>query len=216
MQRSPAPAQVPDAKGQYALRLTRVKEGQSLTFRMLSGFYGGILTHWWRGRSQYCPGSGECPQPIHRLQPQWRGYCAAEMWHLASGMWYPCALELSEHAELDLRGRYQRGQVWAFTRAADQDGKPQPIIARLLGEAGDMRLPDPFDFKSVVCNVYHVPAMKFDAANPLPPRVLAVPSIGKPPPGIGADGLDADLCSAEEVHTMLEAWKRKQGKAGGA
>jgi hypothetical protein len=214
MQRSPVPAQGPDPKGQYALRLTRIKEGQSLTFRMLSAVYGGILTHWWRGRSQYCPGREDCPVAIHRLQPQWRGYCAAELWHLQSGMWYPCALEISEHAELDLRGRFQRGQIWTFSRAADQDGKPQPIVAKYIAPVSDSRLPDAFDFKDVVRNVYHCPGMKFDAPNPLPPRILAAPSAGQPPPLSGNGEVDADLCSAEEVHEILEKWRKKNGMGG--
>jgi hypothetical protein len=214
MQRFPAPAPKAEQQGQYALRLTRIKEGQSFTFRFLSASYGGVITHWWRGRSQYCPGAADCPIAVHRLQPQWRGYCAAELWHLASGLWYPCALEISEHAELDLRGRYQRGQIWTFSRAPDLDNKPQPVVAKYLAPVNDSRLPDPFDYKEVVRTVYHRPDMAFDRPNPLPPRILATPSAGQPPPLGGNGEVDADLCSAEEVHQILEAWRKKNGMGG--
>jgi hypothetical protein len=214
MQRSNGPANQPAAPGQYALRLVRVKEGQTCTFRMLSERYGGIVTHYYQKRSRYCPGKESCQPAIHRLQPQYRGYCAAEMWHSGTGLWFPCALELSEHAELDVRGRYARGTIWTFSRAQDVDEKPQPIVAHLDGVANLAELPNPFDYRDVIKNIYHVGDMRFDALNPLPPRILASPSAGSPPPIGGNGATKEDFVSAEKVREMYEAYQRKQRQGG--
>ena len=102
----------------------------------------------------------------------WRGYFAGEQLDAAQRIWLPCVWELTEHSELDLRDRYERGQVWAFERPAVHGKKHPPVSARLVGlytPAVDYPL---WDYRPVLMSCYHTATIDCSVSNPMPPRLL--------------------------------------------
>jgi len=158
-----------------AVRVERVAKGGSVNIRALSPHYAGLFTHWnpKKKKGEYCAGD-DCPPAMHRTPRTWHGYFAAQLFDAAGSLWRPCVFELTEHAELDVRSRYRRGQVWRFDRPAVKDGKPGVVTATLMGSYPDTVVPQPFDLRSVLLYVFHVENLNMGHPNPLPPRVLVV------------------------------------------
>jgi hypothetical protein len=166
----------PSAPSQSSfVHVRRIANGESVHFRCLSEFYGGLLTHWEKTRSRVCLGE-DCKSPQHKIETIWKGYIAAEELDRRHGAWHPVVLEISEHAELDLRGRYKRGQVWKFSRFLKDGKKQSSVTAELLGEYDMNAVPAAFDVNRVLLHMYHVQAIDLGAKNPLPDRVVAVSS----------------------------------------
>lgn len=204
----------PGGQDRYALRVIRLLPGEVCLFRMLSEAYVGLLTHWVGGRGQYCPGANACPRSLHQRAGIWKGYAAAELWCPIRKLWFPCVPELTEFAELDLRGRYARGQTWSFSREKRQ-GEVNPRLEAALTEVNDpSSMPRAFDVRPIVATLYHVAEVRLEVENPMPPKVLAEPSAGPSP--AGKDGAAEDgPAGKEQVKKMLDAWKRRGQLNGG-
>lgn len=158
----------------HAIRVYRydVKENRPRFVRMLSPDYKGIFTHYYQKRSLYCIGEG-CRVQNHNIDRTWKGYVAAELLDLGEkGIWFPIALEITENLELDLRGVYQRGQLWEIY--AQDLGKPRknpPITAKLHADAAPDNLRKPFDIVPCLRALYHRDVVDLKHPSPLPARV---------------------------------------------
>lgn len=197
----------------YALRVLRVEPGQALTVRFLSDTYGGLLTHWIRGRSVYCPGRDECPAVNHRLTTYWKGYLSTELWSQNHKLWFPNILELTEHSELDIRKVCKRGQVWLLSRSAQKNNQRTPVTATFLELRDPAKWPAAHDYRPILHSLYHADGIKANVPNPMPAKITVQPS--------GCDGpdnqpmtIDGKVMSADEVQQLADSWKRKMREVG--
>jgi hypothetical protein len=199
----------------YALRITRLEPGQSATLRMLSESLLGLMTHWQRGRSVYCPGQDDCPNTTHALDAVWKGYVAAELWIDARKQYFPTVLEVTESCELDMRGRYARGQLWQLDRAGSVRGKKCPVAALLVGKQEAGVCPPSFDPLPLLQQLYHRLDVRCALPNPLPGRIFAAPHAGEAP---AADQVDQPVNPRETRELwrkMMDEHRNGNGKAGG-
>jgi hypothetical protein len=199
---SQEPSSAPD---RYALRVLRVDPGQSFKIRLVSQRYGGLLTHWVKGRSVLCQGD-ECPLLNHRSGTYWKGYALVEHWNGIKGLWCPTVLEITENLELDFRGRWERGQVWLLQRAPQLGRHKTSVFGVLMFEGHLDGLRVPFDFLPVIRNLYHVSTIAIDKENPMPARIFVEPTPGTMPCK-PADTQDRPATAAE----WEEFRKRMQG-----
>lgn len=211
----------PVAPSSFALRVLRIAEEQSVKVLTLSDCYGGISTHYQggkkgTGRSIYCK-PGECPTTIHNIPPTWKGYFAGLVWDAAVSKWAPWCVELTEWAELDMRGRYQRGQVWMMERKPRPDRQQQPLTCRLVEERDPHDVPPAFDYRPVLLHVYHITKICCDVPNPMPPRVMVeFHELAAPLSDIGQVPLDKpmDLEAFRRLRREHEAKERQQTTNG--
>lgn len=164
---------------QSVLEIVRVVKGTEAYFRLLSPNYGGLLTHYRHKQSHYCPGP-DCPRGEHK-DPIWKGYCAAEQWLERTRVWMPCVFELTESCELDMRGRFRRGQIWRISRKVQKKNGSWPVSAALVEQLDEVDVPPMFEIRGTLCSLYHVEEIALDVSNPLPARVVVEPSSGAPP-----------------------------------
>jgi hypothetical protein len=163
------------AAGPQPVRVLRVEVGQIHKLRMLSPEIGGCMTHYVGKRSRYCSGD-DCFPAYHRTEQIYKGYVAAELFREGNDDWLPVVLEVTEHAELDMRQLYRRGQVWQLSRAADRKGKQGPVRALLIDTGDPEEVPEAFNIEIVLQHLYHVLAVDLRARNPMPPRLVMSPS----------------------------------------
>lgn len=154
-----------------SVRIVRIEPGASVCLRMLSESIGGLITHWDGKKSKYCIGEG-CPSNLHSRDRTWKGYVAAQQFRPLTKDWLPVVLELTEHAELDMREAYQRGQEWVLERRFGSNKKAGPVTASLHKPAALQALPAPFDVLRVLVHVYHCNDISLNVKNPLPPRLV--------------------------------------------
>lgn len=188
------------------LRVYRVEEGKTSHVRTLSEGYVGLFTHYVKRRSLLCRGD-QCDQATHKLDRVWKGYAAVERWEADIGKWLPCVLEISESLELDLRGRWRRGQIWEFFRDLPIQGKKQPITGKLQEEHDPAKMPPAFDFKPVLMHLYHTQALPLGALNPMPPRIIVQASDGEGPAILVSEGAGKPAVDPQ-VQRRFEEWKR--------
>ena len=167
-QETAPPIKAPQA---VAIRVFRIEKGTSQRVRMLSPSYGGVFTHYHRGRSQYCTGR-DCPSPVHKVDRVWKGYVSAQVWNDASRNWFPVCLEITESLELTFRGVYARGQVWELWREQGPRGKELPVSGKLEEERDEHTTPKPFDIVPCLRALFHIDSIDLSSLNPLPPRVI--------------------------------------------
>jgi hypothetical protein len=193
--RSVPPASQPPLQ---PVRVFRVDPGTAWRVRTLSPVYGGLFTHFVKNRSRYCDPAG-CRPEYPKGERFWRGYFAAELHDAAERCWRPVVFELTEHCELDMRGVYQRGQVWRVEREADKAGKHAPVRAALEGVVDPAQLPAAWDYRPVLFHLYHVEKLDLSASNPLPPRLMlqATPFV---------EG--GSVAPLEEMPTSPAEWER--------
>jgi hypothetical protein len=196
----------------FALRVFRIDEGKSVHVRLTSSKYGGLTTHWKPKRSHYCVGE-DCPAALHKLNSFWKGYGAAEVWCRDSKVWLPICLELTEHLELDFRGKWQVGQIWEISRAKMVGYQHQPTRAAFVRQLPSEQTPPAADILPTLLHLYHVPAIKLDVKNPLPAKTMVVASHGEPPvefdPGL-ADEADRPKEMAKIAQILadrMSKWK---------
>jgi len=165
---------------EIVLRMLRLDKGQQATVRILSNNYKGCLTHWYKGRSHYCPGAEVCD--LHKIEPVWKGYCCCEQWVQAASLWEPWVLEITESLDQDFWGRFAAGQVWHLQRTPGKkkDGKG-PVVGKLWEERDPTTFPPPFDMRPVLLAVYHVKDVRLDQDNPMPRRMTLKPSADAAP-----------------------------------
>lgn len=163
-----------------AIKVLRIEPGHTAYVRTLSTEYGGIMTHWFKGRSHFCCGAN-CDATMHKTKRYWKGYTPVELYSEADGLWYPWVLEITEHLELDFRGRFDRGQVWELFRyEAKTIGEP---VRGVLHETVDLdKLRPAFDIVPILKTMYHwLEPMPITVKNPLPGRTIAEPTQGDAP-----------------------------------
>jgi hypothetical protein len=168
-------ADAPSADQPRRVRLERIAPGQDRTFRVLSSEVLGCLTHYINPNTKVCMGDA-CPANWHRKPTAWQGFIFAEEADRVNNLWIPCVLGITEHAELDMRGTYKRGQQWAFTRDVPPDGKQSPVQAWLVEAAIPAELREEYDPVAVLIHVFGQHGIKLDMPNPLPPRLYLMPS----------------------------------------
>lgn len=198
-ERNPPPAGQGPARN-LPLKVFRVDPGQTVTVRMLSKSYGGLFTHWARGRSHYCNPDG-CDGTLHKTERFWKGYAAADIWNRQRALWFPVVLEITEHTELDLRQVYKRGQVWELERPAQAKSKKGPVRAWLIESRDPAQVPPAHEIVPVLRHLYHVDCIDLESSNPMPDRVYVEPS-ADPGPAARHDG-DKPL-SPEERKAVWE------------
>jgi hypothetical protein len=154
------------------VRLFRIREGETHLVLSLSPQYGGMFTHFHKGMSKYCRGNA-CRAELHKLDRNWKGFAAVLVYRDVVKAWFPAVLEITAAAELDLRGRWTRGQVWEFKCPPKRGKKHYPASCRLTGTAELDRLPPAFDYRAVLLHLFNEEVLDLDARNPLPPHVLA-------------------------------------------
>jgi hypothetical protein len=186
-----------DPRQPHAVEVLRIKGMDPYLVRFLSPTYGGCFVHWERDRSRYCRGA-DCPAARHRLDRQWKGYAAIEVYLEASELWCPAVLEISEHLELDLRGVCLRGQMWSVFREKGTKKKPGKVHGRILDVAVDPDLPDPFDVVPVLRNLFHEDDVVLNVANPLVGRPIVQARNAAKPPTVAKTPELLEPMSAEE------------------
>lgn len=193
------------------VQVKRCAENELLIVRFLSDSYGGLLTHYVRGRSQYCKGD-DCPPIIHKAEITWKGYAPCMWWVDGQNVWRPIVLEITEHAELDLRAMIRKGQIWQFSRPVEPGKKNPPTFAALLEERTAQGLPPPFDVKPVLQTLYHAMTLDLSVKNPLPPRVFAYDTDDAPPEAM-KDQIEAQRIRNEQ---LADAARKSQEKTKAA
>lgn len=162
--------------GSIRLEIYRVASYAPVLIRTLSTEYIGIGTHYVRerasakGRSQYCPGEDACPL-CRTGKIQWKGYFPGHVYEKELGRWVPWVVELTEASEVDVRGKFDRGQTWWFHREMKQGKGGAPVVARFGEQLDAELLPRPFGILDVLRSVYHVQEMTYFIKNPAPDRV---------------------------------------------
>jgi hypothetical protein len=203
-------------QGGYALRVVRVHAGQSITFLMLTDSLYGVLTRWEgrgrEGRSVLCQEHAADWPGAKKMQ--WKGYIAALMAGSGTdGRWWPVVLEVTEHAELYLRDKLARNQVWNFHRSKIGK-KVAPVSATLETTLNQSWQPPAFDILGVLRSVYRC-LCDFPASvpNPLPAWSLVQPIEGPPIGQLGCDVGEQSRSSSEEIRNVLDAWRKKKAGA---
>lgn len=202
------------------LQVTRIAPGDSQIILTLGdGPILGMMTHF-RRHSIYCPGKDECPTAIHRLEPTWKGYVACLVKVGLGNTWRPCCLEVTESLEREMRHVLKRGQVWNVWQMPKRDkGKPAGVEGKLLETVDASTLPQPFDIRPVLVNLYHVPDLKCDRKNPLPDLIYVEDVAGPIPEALRAkeDAAPFEGSIKERYEQAMKAKKAPidQAKDGG-
>ena len=191
-------------KKMVIVRVFRIEPGTTAFLRMLSPEYGGIFTHFHRGRSQYCTGQG-CVSPAHKIDRVWKGYVASQVWEAAGKKWFPVCLEITESLELTFRGIYARGQVWELWRHQGPKGKSLPVEGKLCEERDQASTPPPFSLMPCLRSLFHVDHLDMSELNPLPPRVVVEESRDAGPAALQPK-------SAEPMADHGESWEQRKAR----
>lgn len=167
--------------GPKTVRVFRVPENKVVQVLFVNPTYGGVLTHWVRGESEYCKGS-DCRTDWHKLEATWKGYTGALIYNPDTGRWDRQPFELTENVEREMRDVYARGQVWEFYRPKKAKDKNGAVTCRLLEtrDLDDVEFP-PFSVLDILRVMYHVEEIKLNVKNPMPKREVVV-EVSAPPP----------------------------------
>jgi hypothetical protein len=194
------------------VRIWRCPQGEEHFVSILSGSIYGIFVHHVkgqtraRGRSRPCLGN-ECRPDFHKLDKQWVGFVPAELWVQAERVWRPIVLQVTEHMEQEFRGVLQRGQEWALNGFAQQ-GKQNIAIRAVLAREVDLAgLPEAWDCRPQLKNLYHCDQLPLSVGNPLPARLILSPSKREGPEVLR--GMDTQ---SERVGTIQEAIERREAQ----
>lgn len=180
-----APERIPRQRvGRYPLDVFRVEEGTAVFVRTLDSTYGGLFTHFHRGRSRLCPGA-ECGCQYRKLDRVWKGYTSVEVWVELEKHWTPAILEITEALEVCFRGRFDRAQVWELARRAPDKAKASyPVTGRFVEDLKEEHLSAKLPYLPILMRLYHASeGVQCHFPNPMPMPVMVEPSKGKPPSG---------------------------------
>lgn len=204
------PRKPPDrSEPEVEIRVLRVEKASKIVVRTLSNRYGGCFTHYTKDGSKYCPGRDDCN--YHRLDRVWKGYACVEKYEQTSNLWLPFVLEITEALEQDLRGRWQRGQVWQLERDAPATAKKKPPVrGKLIEECNPDTFPPAFNLQPVLLWLYRVHEVRLDHENPMPARVRLAPSPGPAPRS--RQSAPADVATPEQNEVFR---KQLQDRMGG-
>lgn len=204
------PSQPPSA-GQVQLHTVRIEsavEGIVKVVRALSRSYGGLFTHRVKGRPVYCQGR-ECNPQHHRGDRFWRGYFAAELFDAEKRLWLPCVWELTQNSECDIRERYKRGLVWEMVRKDIGTSKNPPATCTLYGSYPESVLPAEFDYRVVLQRCYNLAGLDLSQKNPMPPRLVLLPS----PPVASMELLSEEAKARQAEAQAKQDWHNRVREA---
>jgi hypothetical protein len=197
-----------------ALRVFRVADGARHKVLCLSTWDGqGILTHFVRRRSVYCTGSDWCK--AHKEPSTWRSYLHALVWHPADKTWIPVAFEVTERLELDMRGVYQRGQVWEVCRPRSARGERHAVQGRVAETRPASELPREIDIRPVLCTLYHEPTIEMNVSNPLPAKIIVELENLAPPTSSPVEREQPSAAEANAVADLLRKGRHVFGLKNG-
>jgi hypothetical protein len=162
------------------LRVFRQAVGSSHHVRLVSPRYGGCMTHWLKGNSQYCAGTS-CIWNCARQRKQWKGFGAADVFDPQTKLWMPCAFELTESMELDFRDRWTRGGLWRVHWPHARKGHQEPKRAEFVKQLDPDSCPSEWDIVPCLLNTFHIFEIDLTVRNPMPPRVLVQATAGPDP-----------------------------------
>lgn len=212
---APSGAAKPAKKIAVQLEVFRVALGQTCHVRMLSPNYGGLFTHWHKGQSRYCFGK-TCNPAVHREDMVWKGYTAAQLWIPPEpgrkGCWKPVVLEITESLELDLRGQYQRGQIWELYRVKMERKDHPPTQGLLLEEHAPESFAPDFEIRHVLMNLYHTQTIDLGHKNPMPPRSFAETEEAPPPEKLQTEEEGKKIATPEEIAKMRAEFNERKKK----
>jgi hypothetical protein len=197
---------LPPSVEQTPLRVLRIDPGTSAIVKTISPAYGGLYTHWRARRGVYCRGS-DCEPALHKTSRIWKGYGAVEVWDEHVKRWFPWVLEITEAAELDLRGLWERGQVWQFDRLPALNGQRPPTTAKFLERVDLAGVRPVFEIRPTLQRMYHVESIDLSSKNPMPQRTMLEPTDGPPPPGHGSRRAEEKPATAEDWMKLRAAMK---------
>lgn len=187
----------------------RVASGETVFVRTLSKSYDGLMTHFLRP-SQYHDPDGPCLWCRTKTDLVYKGYFPALVWDENRKLWLSAVFELTESAELDVRGIFDRGQEWKFSRLPDAKKKGSvkhfPIVGALQQPIDEAELPPAFDVLPVLRTLYHAPSLHLGVTNPMAERVFFEPVQASGPaalnPRSGSNG--SRPVSREELREAME------------
>lgn len=196
------------------LRVVRVGAGQTLFVWTISTTYGGCFTHFKDKRSAYCPDDHSCPWKSCQREQIWKGYGAVCWWDKESSRWIPAVLEISERLEHDLRDRWERGQVWCLNRPPETANKRKAVSGRLSEMCVEpANLPQEFDIRPVLCNIFRRADVQLGKANPMPLPQTMLPFEAAPPAALRPKS--ERPASAEEWQKLRQSAPWLQGRVNG-
>lgn len=198
----------------HPVKVLRLKPGEDAVVQTLSPTMGGMLTHFIKGQSEYCMGS-DCPAGLHATKTFWKGYFACDVNIPNTSVWRAHVCELSEAAELDIRGFYCRGLILKLSRRmpVKKNEKP-PLKVEIIDLLEENALRDEFDILPVLRIMYHVNAIKLDKRNPLPDRVV-MEDRESVRPGSDKTGYvnNERPITPQELHEKVSAFLGRAGKS---
>jgi len=204
-------ADPPSQAHQHVVQLLTVpKAGQVVV--VFLGPYRGILTHYVRGETVPCAGDVDCPTPVHRVHPVWKGYAPVRYHQPAGDWWFPAVLEITECLEELLRGRHLAGELWEVFRGAGKR-RTRPVGGRYLETRHVDGVFDTFDVVPVLQRRYHGRPLVLDVANPVTPRVI-LPVVSAPAPGNQATARPSP--ATEVTEAQRDALRRLAGRGAAA
>jgi len=171
------PVIAPNAVGR-AIRFCNPKVGMPVTTLILGPCYGIMVHPVKKGSPILCLGD-DCPAPVHRGKPWWKGYYAAEQWFPQESQWWPTVLEVTPHAQHQLESRTNRGELWVW--AKDGADKSAPMVGKFLERFGEDDCGVVFDLAPILIRFYRVLALPPSCKNPIPPPTLIAPREGRAP-----------------------------------
>jgi hypothetical protein len=200
------------------LRVEWMKEINRLTVRTLTPRVArpgreilGYFTRWLGKHSQYVPLSDLPPAGERKKEHVWVGFVLCQAWNDDRRLWEGIVLQVTENLEVDMRGHYDRGQIWEIVK--QKPGKKgSPISGARIGDCDLATLPPAVCFLDVLRVMWHVPDLQAGSiANPMPPRIYLADSSDAPPPGSKAKQEADDLAarpSADELERQRRERKR--------
>lgn len=203
-----ADEQSASAVDKFVIRNFRVEPGTVAFVRLLADFYGGLFTHYYRGRSTVCQGK-DCQSLVHKVDRTWKGYCPAELYSESKKAWLPICLEITESLELDMRGIFARGQMWELWRELPPKKGATPVQGKLHPPQEWRNLPRPFDIIPCLRALFHTDFIDLGTKSPIPARVYQTASEGDTPAILVPKTIEA----AAEDFGSVDEWRRKQREA---
>jgi hypothetical protein len=198
-QRGPGP-QRPDS---VRAEVLRPDDGASISVRILAtGPILGTYFHYTRREGgKPCLGV-DCQCKGRRTGAQWKGYVAAEEWTPHVSAWRPGALEVTEHAAVEIGGILHRGEIWVLSREPKRPGKSGKVTAVLAEVRAADSLRPAFDVRDILWHLYRAHVI-LEERCPIPPKPVMDLVHDEPPKGVAT--VEPRLATPEEIRAKLTA-----------
>jgi hypothetical protein len=138
------------------------------------GIWRSCITHWYRGRSWYCPGGESCDRTVHKNPPIWKAFAPVEVSHrLPVACFIPAVLEVSERLAICLGEANHRGEVWKLYRRPGRRDRHE-CWGDLIGTRPSSDLPTNVDVTRVVRRLGRAIQIEWDVPMPFEaPQILS-------------------------------------------